>query len=108
MRFPLWSVALAGAVVVVVPSLVSASVPSREGIRLSHGQRDFIQEVDDALGTDLLEFAQTSSARPFMQAAYLLCGQTELQEQILISLGASQSEMKYAMDRFEGGFCPGC
>jgi len=105
MRFPLCSVALAGAVAVAVPSLVSASVPE---VRLSHSQTHFIQEVDDALGTDLLEFAQTPSARPFMQAAYLVCGQQELQEQILTALGANHSEMKYAMDRFEGGFCPGC
>ena len=107
MKFPILPAVLVGlAAGTVLPTL--ASVPSRFETRLSHNQRDFIQEVDDALGTELLDFAQTPAARPFVQVAYLVCGQKELQEQILTSLGASQTEMKYAMERFEGGFCPGC
>ena len=106
MKLPILSAVLVGlAAGTVLPTV--ASVATKDAYRLSHNQRDFIQEVDDALGTELLDFAQTPAAKPFVQVAFLGCGEKELQEQILTSLGANQSEMKYAMDRFQDGFCPG-
>ncbi len=89
-----------------VPSIRSSiATPVREQFQLTTGQKEFIRQFDEAVGTKILPVASTAAAVPIVKAATLACGDISLQRQAVFAVGGNDLQADDAIARFETLFC---
>tara|TARA_B100000959_G_scaffold3232_1_gene3565 strand:+ start:85 stop:414 length:330 start_codon:yes stop_codon:yes gene_type:complete len=98
---------LAGVVAITaVPSIRSSiATPVRQQFELTTGQKEFIRQFDEAVGTKVLPLASTPVAAPFIKVASIACGDNELQRDAVLALGATEWQAQDATKRFQTLFC---
>ena len=98
---------LAGVVAITaVPSIRSSiATPARQQFQLTAGQKEFIRQFDEAVGTKVLPLASTPVAAPFIKVASIACGDNELQRDAVLALGATEWQAQDATKRFQTLFC---
>ena len=98
---------LAGAAALTtIPSVSSSiSTPARQQFELTTGQKEFIRQFDEAVGTKVLPLASTPVAAPFIKVASIACGDNELQRDAVFALAATEWQAQDATKRFETLFC---
>ena len=98
---------LAGAsALTTIPSVMSSiPTPARQQFQLTEGQKEFIRQFDEALGTKVLPLASTPVAAPFIKVASIACGDNELQRDAVLTLGDTEWQVQDATKRFETLFC---
>ena len=98
---------LAGVVAITaVPSIRSSiATPARQQFQLTAGQKEFIRQFDEAVGTKVLPLASTPVAAPFIKVASIACGDNELQRDAVLALGATEWQVQDATKRFQTLFC---
>ena len=98
---------LAGVVAITAVSSISSSIatPARQQFQLTAGQKEFIRQFDEAVGTKVLPLASTPVAAPFIKVASIACGDNELQRDAVLALGATEWQAQDATKRFQTLFC---
>ncbi|HGY5547695.1 MAG TPA: hypothetical protein ACN46M_08280, partial [Prochlorococcus sp.] len=98
---------LAGVVAITaVPSIRSSiATPVRQQFELTTGQKEFIRQFDEAVGTKILPVASSAAAVPIVKAASFACGDTALQREAVFAVGGNEWQAKDATRRFEKLFC---
>ena len=98
---------LAGAAALTtIPSMRSSiATPARQQFQLTEGQKEFIRQFDEAVGTKVLPLASTPVAAPFIKVASIACGDNELQRDAVFALGATEWQAQDATKRFQTLFC---
>ena len=79
----------------------AVSTPVRDQLQLTTGQKEFIRQFDEALGTNVLPVASTAPAVPIVKSAMLACGNYDLQREAIFALGGNEWQSVDAMDRFD-------
>ncbi len=97
---------LAGVAALTIPSVRSSiATPARQQFQLTAGQKEFIRQFDEAVGTKVLPLASTPVAAPFIKVASIACGDNELQRDAVLALGATEWQVQDATKRFQTLFC---
>ena len=98
---------LAGVVAITAVPSISSSIatPARQQFQLTAGQKEFIRQFDEAVGTKVLPLASTPVAAPFIKVASIACGDNELQRDAVFALGATEWQAQDATKRFQTLFC---
>ena len=98
---------LAGVVAITaVPSIRSSiATPVRQQFELTTGQKEFIRQFDEAVGTKILPVASSAAAVPIVKAASFACGDTALQREAVFAVGGNEWQAADATKRFETLFC---
>ena len=98
---------LAGVVAITAVPSISSSIatPARQQFQLTEGQKEFIRQFDEAVGTKVLPLASTPVAAPFIKVASIACGDNELQRDAVLALGATEWQAQDATKRFQTLFC---
>ncbi len=96
----------AAAALTTIPSVRSSiTTPVRQQFQLTEGQKEFIRQFDEAVGTKVLPLASTPVAAPFIKVASIACGDNELQRDAVFALGATEWQAQDATKRFQTLFC---
>ncbi|KZR78702.1 hypothetical protein [Prochlorococcus marinus] len=98
---------LAGVLAITAVPSISSSIatPARQQFQLTAGQKEFIRQFDEAVGTKVLPLASTPVAAPFIKVASIACGDNELQRDAVFALGATEWQAQDATKRFQTLFC---
>tara|TARA_B100001964_G_scaffold185483_1_gene205722 strand:- start:69 stop:398 length:330 start_codon:yes stop_codon:yes gene_type:complete len=89
-----------------IPSIRSSiATPVRQQFQLTTGQKEFIRQFDEALGTKILPVASSAAAVPIVKAATIACGDTALQREAIFAVGGNQWQANDATQKFEELFC---
>ena len=97
---------LAGVAALTIPSVRSSiATPARQQLQLTEGQKEFIRQFDEAVGTKVLPLASTPVAAPFIKVASIASGDNELQRDAVFALGATEWQAQDATKRFQTLFC---
>ena len=98
---------LAGVVAITaVPSIRSSiATPVRQQFELTTGQKEFIRQFDEAVGTKILPVASSAAAAPIVKAATIACGDTALQREAVFAFGGNKRQANDATQKFDKLFC---
>jgi len=86
-----------------IPSIRSSiATPARQQFELTAGQKEFIRQFDEAVGTKILPVASSAAAVPIVKAASFACGDTALKREAVFAVGGN--EFQAAAIRSKGFF----